>query len=268
MHHQDGQRTEKFHAVIPVGNPIQTVQTDGIKSKSFCLHPAIRRISGARKGAAPNRGYVGPLIHIFQTIQIPQVHHGIRHQMMSEGNRLSPLQMGVPRHYGLLVFLCLVGQRFHHFQHQLLQLFNLFLYVHPKVQSHLIVSAPCGVEHLSLRADAFGQFPFDEHVHVLGGQIHFQLPALQILQDSFQPFDNVILGRSRNDALCRQHLCMHYRSGDVLSVQSLIKRNRRIEFIGNFVQLSGSAAGPHFLHIIYLLKSITCCSSDSPLPAR
>ncbi len=61
--------------------------------------------------------------------------------MMTEGDGLRPLQMGVAGHYGVAVFFSLVRDNLYKVNHEVLNVDNLFFEVELNVNGNLVVTA-------------------------------------------------------------------------------------------------------------------------------
>ena len=95
-HHQRRCRTE-LHAEVAIAHGIETVGVDRIETQ-LCRRPtAVDRHRRTGKGSSPEGGDVDPTSHILQTVPVTLQHLDVSQQMVSQAERLSPLQMGVAR---------------------------------------------------------------------------------------------------------------------------------------------------------------------------
>ena len=98
VHHQDRQGAHQLQTVVPVRDPVQTVQGDGGEAQGFGLHHPVGFVSGARQGAAADGGHVHASQRVVNAARVPQQHHAVGQQMVAEADGLGPLQMGVAGH--------------------------------------------------------------------------------------------------------------------------------------------------------------------------
>ena len=246
MHHENGQGGHQFQGVVPVGDAVQGVAHRGVKAQVLRRLPAVNGVRGARQGAAAQGALVEALFAVLQAGNVPGKHVGVGHQVLSEGDGLGPLQVGVAGHDGGLVLLRLLAQNGFQLQKLVHDDGDLLPDVHPEVQGHLVVAAAGGVEPLAGVADAGGQEGLHVHVDVLvvGGEFH--LAGLHVRQDAFQALGDgghVLLG---DDAAVAQHLRVGQRAGDVLLVQPLIELNGGVEVVDEGVGLLAEPPGPEF----------------------
>ena len=140
MHHQQRTGGEKLHAEVTVGHAVQTVQRHLREAQLLRLVYPVNGEGGARQRTAPDGGHVHALGRVVQTADIPLKHHGVGHEMVAEGDRLRPLQVGVTGHDGGLVLLRLIGDGLQQLQYQRTDGGDLLSEIQPQIQRHLIVS--------------------------------------------------------------------------------------------------------------------------------
>ena len=97
--------------------------------------------------------------------------------------------------------------------------------VHACVEGYLIVPAAAGMQALAGLADPFRQEGFHIHVDIL--RIHHPLNPTGpgILQNSLQPFHDLLRVLPGNDSLLAQHGRVGDGAGDILLEEPLIKGN-------------------------------------------
>ena len=169
--------------------------------------------------------------------------------MVGKGHRLGPLQVGVPRQDGVHIGLGLAGHRGDELPQQLCQLIHLLAQVEPQVHGHLVVAAAGGVQPAAGVPDAGGELGLHKHVDVLGGGVDGQLAAVQIRQDTPEPFGDGLLVFGRKDALFGQHGRMGQAALDILGIHPAVEPDGRIELIGDLLRPFGRAPCPHLFHM-------------------
>ena len=169
---------------------------------------------------------------------------------MGQRDGLRLLHMRIARHDRMQVFPGNVQQRVQQvFQHDL-RLPAGRLGIHPRIQRHLIVAAPAGMQALPCFPDPLRQQGFHVHVDIL--RVHHPLnPAGPgILQDPLQTFHDLLRIFRRDDSLLAQHGRMSDGTCDVLLVQALVKRDAGMEVIHQSVRSLAETASPK-LHALF-----------------
>ena len=145
---------------------------------------AVDGIGGARQGAGAQRALIQPLPTVLQPGDVPGKHLGVGHKVLGKGDGLGPLEVGVSRHDGALIPPRLLAEDPLQLQQLLHNDGDLPPDVHPKVQGHLVIPGPRGVEPLPRVADAGGEQGLHVHMDVLvvGGELH--LPRLDVPENA------------------------------------------------------------------------------------
>ena len=104
--------------------------------------------------------------------------------MMSEGDRLCSLKVGVARHNRVAVFLSLARDNLNQLNNELLYIYNLFFEVKLYVKRDLIVTAARGVESFSVVADSLCELALDESVDILSLHVNLQRAAFDIRENT------------------------------------------------------------------------------------
>ena len=125
VHHQDAESAHQFYTEVPIGNAVDGVHGDAVKTQLLGFKFPVGIVGGTGQCAATDGGDVHALAAISQTVQISQQHHGVSHQVMGEEDGLGSLQMGVAGHDHGLVGFCLQQDRFDHILDQCGDLINL-----------------------------------------------------------------------------------------------------------------------------------------------
>ena len=143
--------------------------------------------------------------------------------MMSEGNGLSPLQVGVTGHNGVAVFFRFLRDHPYQVGHELFDGFNFLFEIQLDVYRYLIVAAARGVEPLAVVAYALGQLALDKGVDILSLGVDRQLAAFDVGLYFFQPLNDVLRAFFADYSAASQHICVSYAALDVLAVHSAVK---------------------------------------------
>ena len=106
MHHEDGRGRKKFQEVIPVAYSVHAVAINRVKIEFLGHLEAVNGKRCPRHGTCPEGHDVRTFPHPFKAAEIAQEHIEVGQEMMAESNGLRPLQMGVPGHKRILVFIC------------------------------------------------------------------------------------------------------------------------------------------------------------------
>ena len=227
------------------------------------LHAAVRVVGGSGQGAAADGRDVHALLRVGEPAQIPQQHHDVGHQIMAEGDRLGPLEVGIAGHDARLVLLGPVGERRGQVPHQAGYGIALLLQVHAHVQRDLIVAAAGGVELFARVADALGEHLLHEHMDVLAAGIHRQGAAADIREDLAQAGAQLVALGVGDDAPGREHGGVGHAAADVLGVQALVKADGGVEVVRQGIGIAGGYTGPHLSHNKDPFCGISCAPSDA-----
>ena len=144
--------------------------------------------------------------------------------MMSEINRLRPLQVGVSGNQKVGVFLAQLGQRHLEQTDFRRELEDFLAQPHPHVERHLIIARTGGVK---LRAGRHApcQLRLDVHVDVLQLRLPLKLSACDLPANVVESFDNGHLFLLGEDTDLAKHRRVGDGTKDVLSPQPPIERN-------------------------------------------
>ena len=88
--------------------------------------------------------------------------------------------MGVARHYRFCMLLCNIYNSVYKFTDKLCNLIDFILEIEFYIKSHLIVSAPCGVQTLSRIAYSCGKLSLNEHMNIFRIGIEMQCSVFNI----------------------------------------------------------------------------------------
>ena len=111
--------------------------------------------------------------------------------MMTEGNRLCSLKVGITRHYGFAVLFSLVGDNLDEVNNEILNIDNLFFKVKLDVKRNLVVTAAGCMKSFAVVADSLCQLALDKGVNVLCLHIELQCAAFDVGKDSLQSLNDV-----------------------------------------------------------------------------
>ena len=163
---------------------------------------------------------------------------------MPEHDRLSSLQMGIPRHDGLRVLQCSVLQGLQERRSQGHDPVRLPAQIHAQIQGHLIVSASGGVQALTGIPHPRCEFSLHEAVDIFRSRIYGQRAGGEIRQDPFQAGKDGVGIIFRNDALRAEHGGMRHAAPYVLLRHPAVKTDGGVEIVGETVQLAVKIALP------------------------
>ena len=88
--------------------------------------------------------------------------------------------MGVARHYGFGVLFCNIYNSVYKLTDKLCYFIDFILEIKLYIKSHLIVSAPCGVQTLSRIAYSCGKLSLNEHMNIFRIGIEMQCSVFNI----------------------------------------------------------------------------------------
>ncbi len=244
VHHQDGQIAQQLNGIIPIADPVQAVGAGGVKAQELCRLPAVDRVGSSRQRSAAKRADVHSRLAVQQSCHVPFELFPVGQQVLREGNRLRPLQMGITGHHGLLMLFGLVQDGLLEVQDLLDDLVDLPAEEEAEVHGDLIVPAAGGVEALACRADPFRQKGFHVHVDVLvvGGKFDFS--GLDIGQNVFQALDDLFFVLPGDDAAVRQHGRVGDAAFDIFPVHAAVKLDGGVEIVDQRVGLFAEPSAP------------------------
>ena len=251
MHHQNGKVAEKLQGVIPVGNPVQGVFHGSGKAQGLGGLVPVDGIGGARQSAGAQRTFVQPLKAVFQPGHIPFQHGPIGQKMLSKGDGLCSLQMGVAGHDGVFVLGSLLADGL--FQSEKLgdDGGNVPTDKKAEVQRHLVIPGAAGVQAFAGLADLLGQPGFDVHVDVFLIQLEFHLALFDVQKDLPEALLDGFVVLLGDDALFGQHSGVGLAALDVFFVKALVKGDGGVEGVHQRIGVLAESSGPKF-HIVSL----------------
>ena len=249
MHHGERDRRGDLRAEVAVGHAVEAVAAHLREAEQLCGEVTVQRIGGAGQCAGAKRTYIHTLHGVFQAADVSEEHLGIRQQMMTEGDGLCALQMGVAGHHGVGVFLRLIAQHVK----QLLDLLNerstFLAQRQAHIERNLIVAAAGGVQALAGVADAGGQFALHKGVDVFGVRVDEQGAACDIGFDLLETGADLLALALFDDAGFAQHGGVGNAALDILLIHPAVHGDGGVEIIGFRVQRFLEAAFPQF-HIV------------------
>ena len=224
MRHDERESRKKLHAKVPVRDTVDAVFRNAVEAQLFRGEEAVGRVGSSCKGAAAERGDVHALYRVVEPSGVAQKHHAVGKQMVCEGYRLGTLKVGVAGHYDVFVFGCLILKDGYQLSEERFHLCRAVAEVEAGIDCDLIVAASCGVELLSVVADALCQLAFDEHMDILGFRVDFQLSAFDIGEDGAESLRDIFILRRGDYAAFFKHCRVGKRAGDILAVHFLVER--------------------------------------------
>ena len=236
MHHQNRQTRKQLQHVIAVGYAVEAVAAHPGQAQLRRRKAAVQRIGRAGQSARAERRDRHALFAVLKARTVPQQHVAIGQQMMAEGDRLRPLQVGVAGHDEIIGFLRLGRDHAQQAVEARFQLFAFVQKIEPQVERHLVVAAARGVQPFAAVADPLRQLRFHKGVDILGGPVNCQLAALELQRDLPQRGDDFAAFRFVDDALSAEHRRVRNRAADILLRHPAVERDGRVEIVGLLVQ--------------------------------
>ena len=148
---------------------------------------------------------------------------------MGEKNWLSSLKVSVAWHYCVFIFFCLLCYGLHQAIDVRKNRFKLFSCIEFCVQSYLIISAPCCVEHLSIISDSLCKDRLHERVDIFSFVCYFQLSFFDVRKNRREGRDYSLRFLFFYDPSVSQHLSVDHATFNVFFIHLLIKRDGGIE---------------------------------------
>ena len=248
MHHNRCECTHKLNAEIPVGNAVNAVERDSVKSELLGDEFTVCIVCCTRKGAGAERRIIHPLHSVLKPSDITDKHHSVSQKMMSKGYRLSTLKMSISGQNR--VFIILGNGKYG--SKQILDkrnnLFRLVSEIKTDINGNLIVTASRRVELLADVAYTLCQLGLNEHMNILGVHIELKSAAVKVVKYRLKAGKNLVAIVVGDDFLHCKHCCMLHRTGYILLIHLAVKMDRRIEIIGFLIQFLGKPACPHLFH--------------------
>ena len=164
--------------------------------------------------------------------------------MMREQHRLGMLHMRIARQNDVEVLLGLLNERMTQRNVGVHEVMRALFRKQTRVCCHLVVAASSGMETCARIADVRRQSSFDGHVNVFIVDVEREVPRLYAILHALETGINGISVFVRNDADLRQHVRMRFRSGDILSIQSLVDRQGSAKALRKFAYVFGKTSRP------------------------
>ena len=164
--------------------------------------------------------------------------------MMTEQNRLCPLQMRIAGHDNVTVFFSGLDNGFLQFDKEFGNCRNFPANVHMRIQCNLVVAAAPGMKPFAGFTDSICQPFFHIHVNVFQFYRKFKFAFFNLFINMFQPCDNGIFISFRNNALPLQHRRVGNAAANIFCIHAAVKLDRGIEFFYTFIRGLCKAAAP------------------------
>ena len=150
---------------------------------------------------------------------------------MCQRDRLCLLEMGESRHISMEVFLHDLLKRLQKIQHQPVHLPDFIPHIELHIQRHLIVPASSCVQLFAGVPNPLDQIRLHKTVDILILFGDLQAMVFHVLQDAFQPFQDLLFLLFRQNPLLGKHADMCHAALDILPVKFLVKSDGRVETI-------------------------------------
>ncbi len=212
----------------------------------------VQRIGRPGQRSCPQRTEIHPFKDIPHSQPVPLEHLKISTQMMCQCKRLGFLQMGKSGHISIQILLHDPDDHLQQFRKQFRRYPHLLPCIKPHIKSHLIVPAAPGMKLFPCITDSFGKHRLHKAVDILIAFIYHKLSALHILLYGGKPLRNLLRFLFGQDSLLSQHLYMGHTALDILPQKPLIKADRGIKRIDQFICLFCKPSAPQLCHIFTL----------------
>ena len=238
-------RRQVIECEIAIGHGIETVGCRLCETQRLRGHLPVDRESGARQRGAAQRTLVQTLSRILEPTDVSGCHFVIGHQMVAQRYGLRRLQVGEAWHDRSGMFIGASRQR----TLQRLQPGDRLVHGIARPQTeigcHLIVAASGRVQPTGHRPDQFGQPRLGGHVDVFQVPVFGHAIALVFTGDLLQAVDNRLRIGVCHDIAGSQHGDMRLACSYVVTPQSLVERDRRIDLAHYGRGALGKPPAPH-----------------------
>ncbi|OQB01118.1 MAG: hypothetical protein BWY20_02417 [Spirochaetes bacterium ADurb.Bin215] len=226
MGHEQGECTRDFNDMVAVGYCVERVRRKRGKTEFLRDRRAVKGERACGESARTERHYVEAFERVGQTVGVPGKRPAPGAEVMRQGYRLCPLQMGVARHEGFRVFgsdgsKCLDerGDRETKFGNDPLEK-KAF------IQCNLVVPAPSGMELASPVTKPVSEHTLDEGMDILGAGIDTQRTRFELGRNFFKLADYCRRFVFRNDAGLAEHTGMRDASPHIVECDAGVHMNR------------------------------------------
>ena len=223
----------------------------------------VGRIGGAGKRAAADRRNERVRKRLLQTTEVALKHHRIGHQVVSEGDGLRPLEVGVSGENDRLVRFGELGDRFEQRDRQRLDAADLAAEIQPEVKRRLVVAGAGCVKLFAHGAQPVGERLLDEHMDILGAGINAERAGLQLGEDTAQRVLKLLGFVMRDNAAVRKHGGVRHGAGNVLPEHAAVESDGRVESVRDLRRFFLGPSGPHFFHVPYPQPFRSPCPSSA-----
>ena len=245
MHHTDSRIGKQLQHMIAIGHAVEAVAGGGGKAQPAGQLLAVDLIRRPRQRAAAQRADVEALQRVLQTAFVTRQHFNVGQTPVREGHRLGALQVGVPRHYRVLILLGGLHQRALQLAVRREQFDNGIFAPQFKIGGDLVVTAAAGMQFLAQLAHFVDQLAFHPAVNIFGiaGEDLLRIGA-HLFQQHVQRFFQLLLFSGTQNADRYQRFRPGDRANDILLRQTIVEAQRVVE----------------------LFKPLICCLCKTPAP--
>ena len=231
MHHRYRTAVYEFYCKISVRNCIHTVWKYAGEAKFFSQELSVGVVCRTRQRTAAQREPVNSLQTVCESFPVTGEHLIVCQQMVSQCNRLRPLQMSITGHHCIGMFFRKLFQGVEQLGQTAVYGSCLLFQVKSDVYCDLVVTAAGRVEFLACLSDPFSEEGFYIHMYIFGldGELHFA--CFYISKYFLQCLYYELRFFFGDYPLFSQHFSVSYAAGDIFLVQPLIEFDGCIEFI-------------------------------------
>ena len=201
------------------------------------------------QGTGAQRAVVHAFQSVLQAFDIPPEHLEVGHEDKPERHRLGVLHMRKADCITVRVLFRLGQHDILQTVQQLQDIPDFLLQEQPAVHLALVVAAAGSVQLLAGVADHGNEPAFNAHVDIFILDIERDLAALYTGPDRFQSRDDPVSFVLCDNALFCQHGHMGNTAVNVLAVHLLIKENRCVVILDDFIHIPGESSAPQICHV-------------------
>ena len=226
MHGEERKVEQELREVVSIGDRVDRVLEGPRESEDPSRNRGIDRERASREGGGAEGRHIRSRETIGQALVVPDERPEVGEQVMSDRDRLGPLEMGVPRHRHLRVGFRLIEERELEPQDFLTDGRDGLPQVEALVEGDLVVPASGRVDLRAEGSEPLRQAHFDVRVHVLEVFPPREVPGDDRGVDRPEAFGQGSCLVDREDAHRREHLHMRDAAGDIVSREFPIDRER------------------------------------------
>ena len=177
---------------VAIGGAVDRVVGDVFEAEVVGDRATVDLPVDPREGSRPERHHAGAVEGELEAQHVAGEHPEVSEKVMTEVDRLGPLQVGVAGHRPVAMALGQLEQALHRRRRQVDRLQRMHLDDHRHVGRDLIVARAAGVQLAGERADLLAEQPLDRHVDVLVGGVELEAVGADPLSDPVEAGDHLL----------------------------------------------------------------------------